>query len=759
MPNVLVFTPQHKLDYRKNYDDFIDFAKNELTLFDDCEFKSPTGMQQGWLCDKWFWMTPRGKKLTIVFGKSESHSKYITFKSPFSDFARAYVRYQQSLNHKDSVMWASSLVWIHDSLEEFATQNKKSTVDIMDLNNSAINDIETKLKNSGMGAGGKRNIALSLESVLKFIQEKRMKLDLLDWKNPFPRTTDAKIKLDKKSRQIEEDKCPSDYQMMQFADAFHRAKSPRQKYFTSLCVMLMCQPSRSVELKGLTIHSLQKSSEGRWFLMWNPAKGGDPVKKWIPKLLEDVVRQAFKNLIDISAPARKSAQFAYDNPGVFMHHEACSTPEGFPQNRGLTYSQLANAMGFQTGIGPNGRKITWNNHTNLEWLNNIFNRLNNTSNWRKELLDGLILTASNEVFRKNSKTLIDVDLKFPKYMDIRTVVDEQYMTEGFPYYGGALIWECITVIREHEFHKQFLVKPFSWGFVGHGMLSDAIGSERVNDQSIFDELGIIDEDDSPLRLNTHQFRHWLNTKLQLAGEEDWFIAKWSGRADVEQNKAYDGRTPEQRSRLTKRIGSVTDSQSVMTIAQVDNFLSVYSSETPPPAIVLHDLKLPVSLKSLGIDRSGVAQFTGLGYCAHNYAESPCIKNSDCVACSEHVCLKGLPHTLEELKNLERLLEEQLEGAKVNAEDLVFGADRWVTALGFRLIKVKTIINMLEDPKNPDGSAVIVPSVLDPSPVKRAFGINELDALHEVRSSSIKQAALPSPAFDLAALALSDLEEF
>ena len=59
--------------------------------------------------------------------------------------------------------------------------------------------------------------------------------------------------------------------------------------------------------------------------------------------------------------------------------------------------------------------------------------------------------------------------------------------------------------------------------VGHGSVSDAIGSDRPSGEnqieSVFDELSITDEDGSRLRLNTHQPRHWLNTKLKLAGEE------------------------------------------------------------------------------------------------------------------------------------------------------------------------------------------------------------------------------------------------
>ncbi|MDG3001066.1 hypothetical protein P7233_18830 [Vibrio parahaemolyticus] len=740
MSNVLLFTPKHQIDFQKNCDDFIAFAKNDLSLFEDIQFKTPEGIiQNGWECDKWSWKTEKGKKLTIVFGASQNHSKYTPFQPPFSDFAKAYVRYQQSLNKKDSTTWASSLVFLYQALEEHAAHNDKSSVDIMNINNNVIDRVEQKIRSSDLGAGGKRNIGLSFERVLKFIKEKRFKLDLQDWSNPFPRQSDASIKLDEKSRKEMEDKCPSDYQMLQVADAFHKAKTPRQKYFSSLCVMLMCQPSRNTELNGLTVNSLQRSDKGRWYLMWHPAKGGDPVRKWVPALLEDVVKQAFERLVEISAPARSAAKFAYDNPDLFM----LASDSESSQDKPLTYNQFAKAMGFKTGKSGRGVNITWTTYgSNVKWLNRLISDLNNVNNWKKDLCQGYTILPNNEVVNKRTGKSAGIVIRFPSYRDLRSIIDEQYKTLEFPNYGDMKVWDCITLVRDYEFHKEFAAKPFSWVHLGHGSLSDAIGSDRGL-ESIFDELGITDEDGTPLKLNSHQFRHWLNTKLKLAGEADWLIAKWSGRADIKQNKAYDGRTEKQKSRLTQRIGHVTIGSGVMTVAQANQLLEPYTAEAPPPPMVLHDLGLPISLKALGVDRDGVAQFTGLGFCVHNYAESPCVKNGDCEVCNEHVCLKGIPHSLDELKTLEALYEEQLRHAKAAAEDQVFGADRWVTALGFRLSKIKTLIFLLEDPKKADGAHVRIPDELSPSPVKRSLNINEQSAIQ---------------GFDLMALALSDMRE-
>ena len=742
MADVLVFTPKSKFDYQKNYDDFIAFVKYELTLFSDHQYNG----KKGWDCDKWSWTTKNGRLLRIVFGLSETPHKYTPYKYPFADFAKAYVRYEMSLNRKDSVGFASSLPWLYRALLEYAELNNSNSIDVMALNNSVINRIDELIKLSGLGHSGKRNIALSLERVLTFIKDKRFKLDLQYWKNPFHRKKENYLQVDEQSRNIEQDKCPSDYQMMQVAEAFHQAKTSRQKYITSLCVMLMCQPSRLVELRGLTLNSLQKSDTGRWYLMWYPAKGGDPVKKWIPELLEDVVKQAFNRLVEISRPARKAAKFAYNNPGIFMHHDRCTTPKDYPQDIELTYDQFANACGFGTGLQAHGGPIGWNT-IQSKWVMTLLNELNGTNNWREKLPShSHCITPNNEVAKINTRgaphKVTDIKIKFPTYSDLRKHVDETYKNCAFPKYGDVNIWDCITLIRENEFHKKHCVKSFSWRFLGPTMLGFAVGAKSRSTESIFEELGLVDEDGSALEFCSHQFRHWLNTKLHLAGEDDWLIAKWSGRADINQNKAYDGRTRAQKSRLTKRIGHLGRSGGELTLTEVNQLMAPFDSETPPPPMVLHELSLPIPLKSLGVAREGVAQFSGLGYCVHNYASSPCVKNGDCATCSEHVCMKGIGNSLEELKNLENLYAEQLEHAFANANEGVFGADRWVTSLSFKLTKIRTIIKIIEDPNNPDGLIIRIPEEASPSPVKRSL----------LGSSDI------IPTLDLTHLALSNLED-
>jgi hypothetical protein len=208
---------------------------------------------------------------------------------------------------------------------------------------------------------------------------------------------------------------------------------------------------------------------------------------------------------------------------------------------------------------------------------------------------------------------------------------------------------------------------------------------------------------------------WLNTHAMNGGMDDYLLAMWSGRADVTQNRAYDGRTESEKDRL-KNI-----------VMEIDH-------KSPPTALALFSNRLPVPLPSLGVSREGVADFTGIGFCVHNFAQTPCTKAGECITCKEHVCMKGLPDTLENLEQMELLIAEQLESAKAAATDLTFGADRWVTHLGWKLVHIRTIIENLKNPDVPNGSIIRIPVAHDPSPTRRA--LNAKGQITELNSISI-----------------------
>ncbi len=181
----------------------------------------------------------------------------------------------------------------------------------------------------------------------------------------------------------------------------------------------------------------------------------------------------------------------------------------------------------------------------------------------------------------------------------------------------------------------------------------------------------------------------------------WQLAQWAGRAKISDNRHYDLRTDDEREQAQRRI---------------------LMRRKRPTALEAIKEKLPVSYEDLGIHRIGIADVTEWGMCVHDYARSPCTKagGSDCMTCKEHVCIKGMPKTLERIKRLESQLAEQCEKAQAAATDGTYGADRWVTHLGWKLGHVRTQRIILESEDTPEGAVLWIPPDHDPSPVSRAL---------------------------------------
>ena len=73
--------------------------------------------------------------------------------------------------------------------------------------------------------------------------------------------------------------------------------------------------------------------------------------------------------------------------------------------------------------------------------------------------------------------------------------------------------------------------------------------------------------------------------------------------------------------------------------------------------------------------------------------------------------------MELLKKREAQVEEQFNKAVEGHDMGTFGADRWVSSLGWRLSHLKTKIRLLENDNLPDGTPIRVPEEFDPSPTK------------------------------------------
>ena len=92
--------------------------------------------------------------------------------------------------------------------------------------------------------------------------------------------------------------------------------------------------------------------------------------------------------------------------------------------------------------------------------------------------------------------------------------------------------------------------------VAYSQIQTAFGANaELNRSSVFARHEYMDNKGLPLSIGTHQFRHFLNTLAQTGGLSQIDIAKWSGRANIHQNAAYDHESgPELLDRMREALG-------------------------------------------------------------------------------------------------------------------------------------------------------------------------------------------------------------
>lgn len=438
----------------------------------------------------------------------------------------------------------------------------------------------------------------------------------------------------------------------------------------------MFAPSRGGELCSLTVDCLHYAENGALGVRWYGEKGFGDTIKWVPEVMHSAVIEAHKRLMRIGASAREAAKFAYEHPENFYRHKGCITPAIFSEDQELSVLEFAHAMDFADSTlealvaGPRDPDdpTRWN--------------LLGKGKWLQEL-------------RKEGN---------PTYRQLALHVTNTYKEQDWPNLPnvGRPIWESLLLIRDREFHADFKPHGFSWILPTlnqiNAQLSPRTGLKNPI-KSIFQRAGLVDEDGTEIQLTTHQLRVWLSTNAERAGMDTWQLAKWAGRARIEDNRHYDLRTQSEREEQLREIALF---------------------KARPTAMEAIKLNLPVSYEDLGLNRIGVAEVTEYGMCTHDYAMSPCSKAGECMTCKEHACIKGMPRTLEAILRLETQVASQYEKAQADAADGAFGADRWGTHLGWKLAHIKTHRQILQSDETPMGAIIWIPPAHDPSPINRAL---------------------------------------
>lgn len=673
MADIIHFQPKHEISAKQNLDSFIEHSKNTLTLYED---------QGGWQSNNWK-HKQKNRSIAMTFSKYREKANPANFDpldEPFLSFAKAYIRYNQSIKAVSSVTNKMvALRMLHDALVEV-----HGAANVLKTDGLVIGELETITKQRVTNKDRRNKIGYQIEILLEFIRSKRIVPALQSWENPWPKVGAKAERTDEDSRKWQDTRCPSMHQMLALADSFANAETLEDKYWSSVITLLMFAPGRAGELSELTVDCLHRGENGALGVRWYAEKGFGHTIKWVPEALEQTVIEAHRRLMEIGKPAREAAKYAYDHPNVFMRHAACCTSDNFAENKPLNAYQFAHAMNF--GEKSSSKIVDKTKDFNSDTAWNILG--SDKSGWIAKLRE-----TGN-----------------PTYQELARYVFDSYSGADWPNLPSIErpVWESLVLIRDREFHNSANARSFSWRLPSVNELNAQLASRdklKNPPKTLFQRMGYKDEDGTDIRLTSHQIRVWLSTNAERGGMDAWQLARWAGRARINDNRHYDLRTQDEREQQAR---------------------SILEFNERPTALEAIKMNLPVSYKDLGVNRIGIADVTEYGMCVHDYAMSPCTKGGECMTCKEHACIKGMPNTLERIIRLEEQVESQFNKATEDNADGVFGADRWVSHLGWKLAHIRTQRERLESEDTPEGAILWIPPEHDPSPVKRALEQNDLE---------------------------------
>ncbi len=643
MSEMILFRPRAELDSAGNLAGFVDSCRNDLTVFGaDLLFDENVWDVTEALALKGF----GNKRHRLVFSTlaSVSESPPKPMQDPFLSFAKAYLRYMHGFRPTKAIICRLTAL---RALEAALTEIGEEEPDPTRTDAGVLNRAAQLIADHYSEAAAYR-IAGQLEMVSSYLSENGLTVVPVHWRNHLKRPGDA-VRVGKDFDKRRQSKLPSQAALNALPKVYQLATEPVDVVVSSVAAILCAAPNRISELlllpENCEVHQKKGSEAGEAYgLRWWPAKGAEPMVKWIVPSMVTVVQEAISKIRRVTDPARGIAKW-YENQSGAIYLD--SDLEHLRAVEWLSMAEVAEIL----GLADVGSARAWCKSNSVTAIDNRGDR--------------------KVCFTEVQKTILAM------------------LPSGFPTLNketGLKYSDALLITRTNELHAQrgtyrCMIDPISINQVNFGLG----GRAEHGFGTIFSRHGFTEPDGSPIKVTSHQFRHYLNTLAQAGDLSQLDIAKWSGRKNVRQNTAYDHVTPDQ---MLQKIRDAVGDES-----QMFGPLAELSKRTLIPRDEFARLRVPT------------AHTTDLGFCIHDYTMSPCQLHLDCIHCEDLVCVKGDREKTQRLRQrLEdaRLLQDQ---ARQAVEEGYAGSDRWLDHHNSTVDRLTQLCSIMDNSSVPLGAVI------------------------------------------------------
>lgn len=680
--NIVDFKPRSQLAAEAQLVAFIEWAKQTL----------PKGIPNRvhasirWEDDSWHPHGFKGCSFTAL-GSTKVAPK--AMQAPFTEFAKALVVYRRVYLQKKSVdEWLFALRELEAVLFELT-----GTRDVTRVSAAVCSTACEHMNRHWTKGNTAYGISKALEAIITLMRDKKLLKSDFRWTSPLKLKPTGTLKQQRADR---EQKLPNPEAIKALGEVFNNELTrPLDIVVTSACALLLSAPSRVGELADVELDCLvfKEDTQGnpRMFLRWYAEKKNQVMlKPVITPEMEPVVERAITLLKPITDEARAYAAWLEDHPDEFPPHEGL--PSKGPDEP-LTYTEVCAALKLSAGNGPRRR-------FNAKFLKGMEKQKALSPVARAllaEIRDGWDSSAGRRIFVKGRIESYEFDDRCVITLrKLNVLLREKYLPKDFPYTTPYTEGKARVKYRDALFTVRTGAMAEDSAFVvTHGFgVEIAANTKRMNTQlggtndptkkSLFERYGY-----PGVKVNTHAFRHELNTQMHRAGLSQLLIDAFSGRTTL--GSVYNHETVEER---TQRVADYHPQTKHSTAAQR---LEKVKTNQPLNLIEVRELREG--------EQDRIIHLTPYGVCVHNFASEPCPKMGACLDCGRLGCVKGddvkLSNLKEERDDLKRRLDKALDAQSRG----LFGASESAKKLGEKLFKCEALIHTLENPELENGAIV------------------------------------------------------
>lgn len=648
MSNVVALLPRPGYDASENLIDLVTFYKNN----------SPFKSKDNWNWDDVYWEVKdicktqsrkAGYELFLYFNRDNQKGPNVktsrTEMQPFhhaelSDVVKCHVTALQIESKKDL---GTLQIWInaYRYLDNVLSKSGKHLADISahDFRLAEL-EAQNRLATSTFYRMGNK-----LEGICKFINQKRLARHKITFRKVAKRGethTNSDSRIDQSSIDERAEKLPSKQSLIAVATLSNADLKGDDALFQSIVEIMFATGLRFDEVVSLDKDCLyEKEIEERnvltgtqdiftvYEIRYRAKKGAGFRTKTVAESLVPIVKKGIETAVKLLAPVREViaalGQGDYDffpqldTEDEIAVVEACRVLEWSSGSNFRAYLQL--------------RDITINNRSQ-----NIKGKTNTIAKFLPSELKDKIADLARESAASLWKTIKGT-----------TAADK--------------LENMLFVTQHQRHHSQKPTEPWTFTLISHTQITDYIaGRPELGVKSVFERYNLILED-QPIRLTSHQFRHFLSTMLELCDTvSDIEVARYFGRKYIGDNAAYDH---------TNKVKKVMD-HSDDIIAST----GISKEQAKEAAILFTLVDRDEALDTIGDLTTTL--ITSIGLCKHDYNDSPCGKHYACLrGCSEYYRIKG---NQSEVDEVHRILHQQMlhvAAAKEAVEEEYHNANNWL----------------------------------------------------------------------------------